>query len=70
MSDSCRRPSKDTAPDSPPDFFEIESQVFKTMFEIPQGDSSAEGEADESPIVLPSVSVPEMEALLKFFYFR
>jgi len=70
MSDSRRRPSKGTVPDSPPDFFEIESQVFKTMFEIPQGGRSAEGEVDESPIVLPSVSVPEMEALLRFFYFR
>jgi hypothetical protein len=40
------------------------------MFQIPQGDNGAEGEADESPIVLPSVSVPEMESLLNFFYFR
>lgn len=41
------------------------------MFEIPQGDSgSIEGETDESPIFLPSVTVPEMEALLNFFYFR
>jgi len=40
------------------------------MFEIPQGDTKAEGETDEAPIVLPSVSVPEMEALLNFFYFR
>lgn len=50
--------------------FELESEVFRTMFEIPQGDGSTEGEADETPIVLPSVSVPEMEALLNFFYFR
>jgi len=50
--------------------FEMESEVFKTMFEVPQGDGVAEGETDESPIVLPSVSVAEMEALLKFFYFR
>lgn len=49
--------------------FELESEVFKSMFEIPQG-ADAEGETDESPIVLPSVSVPEMEALLTFFYFR
>jgi hypothetical protein len=56
--------------DSPPDMFELESEVFRTMFEIPQGDRSAEGETDESPIVLPSVSIPEMEALLNFFYFR
>ena len=48
----------------------MESEVFKSMFEMPRGDSSAEGETDESPIVLPSVSVLEMEALLKFFYFR
>lgn len=48
----------------------MESEVFKTMFEIPQGGTGAEGETDESPIVLPSVSVQEMEALLKFFYFR
>ena len=40
------------------------------MFKIPQGDNIAEGETDESPIVLPSVSVSEMEALLSFFYFR
>ena len=50
--------------------FEFESAVFRSMFDIPQGDRSAEGQTDESPIVLPSVSVPEMEALLKFFYFR
>jgi len=50
--------------------FELESEVFKSMFEIPQGDNSTEGETDESPIVLPSVRVPEMEALLNFFYFR
>jgi len=70
MSDSRRQPSKDIVSDSPPDLFEMESEVFKTMFEIPQGDSSAEGETDESPIVLPSVTVPEIEVLLKFFYFR
>ena len=40
------------------------------MFEIPQGDNTVEGETDESPIVLPSVSIAEMEALLNFFYFR
>ena len=40
------------------------------MFELPQGENSVEGETDESPIVLPSVSVPEMVALLNFFYFR
>jgi hypothetical protein len=40
------------------------------MFEIPQGDSKVEGETDELPIVLPSVSVAEIEALLTFFYFR
>ncbi|KAF9642122.1 hypothetical protein BDM02DRAFT_3124829, partial [Thelephora ganbajun] len=40
------------------------------MFGIPQGDDSAEGETDQSPIVLPSVTVSEMEALLNFFYFR
>ena len=56
--------------DSPPDMFEMESEVFRTMFEIPQGDSSPEGETDDSPIVLPSVTVREMEALLTFFYFR
>jgi len=50
--------------------FELESEVFKSMFEIPQGDNNAEGEADESPIVLPSISVTEMEVLLTFFYFR
>ena len=55
---------------SPPDIFKLESEVFRTMFEIPQGDGITEGEADETPIVLPSVSVPEMEILLKFFYFR
>jgi hypothetical protein len=56
--------------DFPLDMFELESEVFRTMFEIPQGDSSVEGETDESPIVLPSVSIPEVEALLSFFYFR
>ena len=40
------------------------------MFEIPQGDKDVEGETDELPIVLPSVTVAEMEALLNFFYFR
>ena len=48
----------------------MESEVFETMFGVPQGDCVVEGETDESPIVLPSVSVSEMEALLKFFYFR
>lgn len=50
--------------------FEMESEVFRTMFEVPQGTGIVEGETDQSPIVLPSVSVSEMEALLKFFYFR
>ena len=50
--------------------FELESEVFRTMFDIPQGDGVAEGETDETPIVLPSVTVLEMEALLNFFYFR
>ena len=40
------------------------------MFELPQGENIVEGETDESPIVLPSVSVSEMVALLNFFYFR
>jgi hypothetical protein len=70
MSDSRRKPFRDTVSDSPPDMFEMESEVFKTMFEMPAGDTGAEGETDELPIVLPSVSVPEMEALLRFFYFR
>ena len=61
---------KDTLSDSPSDMFELESEVFRTMFEMPRGDSSAEGETDEAPIVLPSVTVSEMEALLNFFYFR
>jgi len=71
MSVSRRYTSEDTVydPPPPPDMFELESEVFKSMFEIPQG-ADAEGETDESPIVLPSVSVPEMEALLTFFYFR
>ena len=50
--------------------FELESEIFRTMFDIPQGDGVAEGETDETPIVLPSVTVLEMEALLNFFYFR
>ena len=70
MSDFHGQEFKDTIPDPPPDMFEMESEVFKTMFEMPRGDSSVEGETDESPIVLPSVKVPEMEALLNFFYFR
>jgi len=57
-------------PDFASDIFELESEVFRTMFEIPQGDRRSEGEADETPIVLPSVTVPEMEVLLNFFYFR
>lgn len=40
------------------------------MFEIPQGDNVVEGKTDETPIVLPSVTVAEMEALLNFLYFR
>lgn len=40
------------------------------MFQIPQGNNIVEGETDESPIVLPSVSVIEMEALLNFLYSR
>ena len=48
----------------------MESEVFKSMFEIPQGENDVEGETDESPIVLPSVSVAEIEALLQYFYFR
>ena len=50
--------------------FELESEIFRAMFEIPQGNNIAEGDTDESPIVLPSVSIPEVEALLKYFYFR
>ena len=70
MSVSRRYTSKDIVSDPPPDMFEMESEVFKTMFQIPQGANTAEGETDESPIVLPSVSIPEMEALLTFFYSR
>jgi len=70
MLDSRRQTFKDTVPNSPPDFFEMESEVFKSMFEMPRGDGTAEGETDEFPIILPSVSVLEMEALLNFFYFR
>jgi len=64
MSVSPRHTLEDTVSDSPPDMFELESEMFRTMFR------SAEGETDESPIVLQSVSVPEVEALLTFFYFR
>lgn len=70
MSDFRRQTFEDTVSNPPPDFFEMESEVFKSMFEMPRGDNTAEGETDEFPIVLPSVSVPEMEALLNFFYFR
>jgi hypothetical protein len=48
----------------------MESEVFRNMFEVPQGDNKVEGDTDESPIILPSVTVQEIEALLNFFYFR
>ncbi|KAL4244341.1 hypothetical protein ABKN59_010658 [Abortiporus biennis] len=46
-----------------------ESELFRTMFQLPSGESSSqEGTSDDNPIVLPDVTVEEFEALLEFFY--
>ncbi|KAI0088338.1 hypothetical protein BDY19DRAFT_994244 [Irpex rosettiformis] len=46
-------------------FFIRESEFFETMFSLPLGADSTEG---DTPIPLPDVTPSEFEALLRFFY--
>lgn len=51
-------------------FLVRESEFFKDMFSLPQGDSaSVEGENDEHPIPIPDTTMAGFKSLLRFFYF-
>ncbi|KAI0267509.1 hypothetical protein BC834DRAFT_968992 [Gloeopeniophorella convolvens] len=55
-------------------FLERESQFFRDMFSLPQGDSAAhtgtmEGKDDDHPIKLAGTTVVEFDSLLRFFHF-
>ncbi|KAJ3520175.1 hypothetical protein NMY22_g12868 [Coprinellus aureogranulatus] len=44
------------------------SDVFNTMFSLPQPKESSEGQSDENPIMLPSCTKLEFESLLEVLY--
>ncbi|KAJ3513304.1 hypothetical protein NMY22_g15080 [Coprinellus aureogranulatus] len=44
------------------------SEIFETMFTLPQPDGSSEGQSDENPIILPSCTKLEFESLLEVLY--
>ncbi|KAI0258560.1 hypothetical protein BC834DRAFT_835270 [Gloeopeniophorella convolvens] len=53
-------------------FFERESEFFRDLFSLPQGDSTAEaaeGKDDDHPIKIMGATVTEFDSLLRFFYF-
>ncbi|TEB29694.1 hypothetical protein FA13DRAFT_622907 [Coprinellus micaceus] len=48
--------------------FTESSEVFESMFTLPQPSGSKEGESDEHPIELPSCTKLEFESLLEVLY--
>ncbi|KAI0267507.1 hypothetical protein BC834DRAFT_842676 [Gloeopeniophorella convolvens] len=54
-------------------FLERESEFFRDLFPLPQGDSKAdavEGKDDDHPIKLVGTTTAEFDSLLRFFYFE
>ena len=45
--------------------FEEGSEVFRNMFAMPLGDGVVEGQTDEHPLVLESISMEEFRSLLR-----
>ncbi|KAH9931576.1 uncharacterized protein B0H18DRAFT_872039 [Fomitopsis serialis] len=50
-------------------FLVRESKVFETLFQLPPGDDTAEGQDDHRPVYLPEVTVREFESLMHFLYY-
>ncbi|GBE83340.1 hypothetical protein SCP_0503880 [Sparassis crispa] len=50
-------------------FLVRESDFFRTMFELPPGETPAEGQTDDKAIPLPGVTRREFECLLDFLYY-
>ncbi|KAH9020030.1 hypothetical protein EDB85DRAFT_2153338 [Lactarius pseudohatsudake] len=51
-------------------FLVRESEFFRGLFSLPQGDSArVEGVDDEHPICIPDTTIAELKSLLRFFYF-
>ncbi|KAK7012803.1 hypothetical protein R3P38DRAFT_3014665 [Favolaschia claudopus] len=48
--------------------FEHTSEVFASMFSLPEGEHQAEGQCDENPIVLEGISSYDFEQLLNVLY--
>jgi hypothetical protein len=44
------------------------SDVFRSMFELPQGSLEPEGQSDSTPVVLESVRKQDFECLLDFLF--
>ena len=48
--------------------FEEGSEVFRNMFAMPLGDGVVEGQTDEHPLVLESISMEEFRSLLRAMF--
>ena len=48
--------------------FELESPVFASMFSLPTGNHSPEGQDDNSPIVLQGIKSKDFQSLLELMY--
>lgn len=48
--------------------FEDGSEVFRDMFAMPPGDGVAEGQTDEHPLLLESISTDEFRSLLRAMF--
>ncbi|KAI1788629.1 hypothetical protein LXA43DRAFT_974680 [Ganoderma leucocontextum] len=48
--------------------FEEGSEVFRDMFAVPPGDNVVEGQTDEHPLLLESISMDEFRSLLRVMF--
>ena len=48
--------------------FEDGSEVFRDMFAMPPGNGVAEGQTDEHPLLLESISTDEFRSLLRAMF--
>lgn len=52
----------------PKRYFAAHSEVFRTMFTLPSGETNPEGQSDENPLKLEGISAQDFEHLLSVIY--